>query len=137
MTAKKVQRRSNCPICFGLDIFGDKWTLLVLRDLVFQRKRYFRELLASDEGIASNILSDRLKRLEAHGLVSRIGDPDDARQIVYRLTEKGIDLVPVLVEIAYWSAKHHPHTGAPKSFVKAFERDRQVYIQDIVSNLKN
>src|SRR5262250_2772921 len=106
MNRKLPARRSNCPIACALDFVGDKWTLIVLRDLIMARKRYFQEFLESGEGIASNILASRLKRLEAAGLVTRSADPEQARRVVYTPTAKGLDLVPVLIELIAWSVKH-------------------------------
>ena len=100
--------RSGCPINLMLEVFGDKWTLIIIRDIMFEGKRYFRELLQSEEGIASNILSDRLAMLEKEGIVSKTDDPAHKQKNIYRLTEKGIDLLPVMVEIGGWSVKHKP-----------------------------
>ncbi|WP_420596366.1 winged helix-turn-helix transcriptional regulator [Deinococcus sp.] len=100
--------RSGCPVSLGLDIFGDKWTLLIVRDLMFSGKRHFRELLASDEGISSNILSDRLKMLLTEGIISKSGDPSHAQRVIYRLTEKGVVLLPILLQISEWSYQFRP-----------------------------
>ena len=128
MTDVDDRRRSDCPIAFSLDLLGDRWTLLVLRDLLLKRKRHFREM-AAEEGIATNILADRLRRLEAWGIVRREPDPADRRQAIYRATERGIALTRVLVELAAWGASTDPKTGAPDGFVAAFEADRDAYIQ--------
>lgn len=101
-------RRSSCPLSFALDIFGDRWSLLVLRDLAFGGKRRYCELLRSDEGIATNILAERLERLEAHGILEKSRDPEDGRRRLYSLTSKGKDLIPVLAEIMRWAARHDP-----------------------------
>ena len=116
--------RSSCPINFGLEIFGDQWTLLVLRDLLIQQKRTFREFQASDEGIASNILADRLKRLEACGLITKAPSLNDGRVMLYIPTEAARDLIPVLVEMSFWGATHDPATGAPAAFQAAYNADR-------------
>ncbi|OLV19191.1 winged helix-turn-helix transcriptional regulator [Deinococcus marmoris] len=92
----------------GLDVFGDKWTLLIVRDLMFSGKRHFRELLASEEAISSNILSDRLKMLLAEGIISKAEDPSHAQKVVYRLTEKGVALLPILLQISEWSYQYRP-----------------------------
>jgi DNA-binding HxlR family transcriptional regulator len=136
MIKKNRFRRSSCPISYALDIFGDKWTLLVIRDLIFSRKRYFRDFLASSEKIASNILADRLKTLEASGIVSRRPDPANARKIIYELTEKGRDLIPALVELVRWGAKYDAETGAPKHFIRRIEKDREGLIAEIRSSFK-
>jgi DNA-binding HxlR family transcriptional regulator len=131
MPKKNRFRCSSCPISYALDIFGDKWTLLVIRDLVFSRKQYFREFLASSEKIASNILADRLKTLEASGIVSRRPDPANARKIIYELTEKGKDLIPALLELVRWGAKHDAKTGAPLQFIRRIEKDREGFIAEL------
>ena len=98
--------RSKCPISCSLDLFGDRWTLLVLRDLLFLGKQRFREFLESPEGIASNILTDRLRRLESAGLIDRKPDQNDKRRNLYAATASGRDLAPILTEIANWGAVH-------------------------------
>jgi DNA-binding HxlR family transcriptional regulator len=100
--------RSLCPINLGLEVFGDRWTLLIIRDLMFAGKRHFRELLHSDERIASNILADRLTMLVEQGIVTRSGDPSHKQKAVYSLTEKGISLLPVLAQIGIWSRRYLP-----------------------------
>lgn len=116
--------RSSCPINFGLEIFGDQWSLLVLRDLLIQHKRTFREFQASDEGIASNILAERLKRLELCGLITREASPADRRVMIYSPTDAARDLIPVLVEMSFWGATHDRATGAPAAFKAAYTADR-------------
>jgi DNA-binding HxlR family transcriptional regulator len=122
--------KSGCPISYSLDIFGDRWTLLVLRDLILHGKTRFAEFLSSDEGIASNILSDRLGRLEAQDIIVRERDPDDRRQKLYRVTEKGLSLTPVLLEIAAWGASNDDNTGAPAGYADAFYANRNAYYED-------
>ena len=105
-------KRSACPVTNTLDVLGDKWTLLVIRDL-FLGKRYYREFADSPEGIPTNILADRLKRLELEGLLRR--EPYQERPIryAYSLTPKGEDLLPVLAEIVLWANRHIPGTAKP------------------------
>jgi DNA-binding HxlR family transcriptional regulator len=116
--------RSGCPINFGLEIFGDQWSLLILRDMLIQGKRCFKEFQASDERIASNILTGRLKRLEACGIIARKRSPEDGRQVLYLPTEAGRALLPVLIEMSYWGATHDAETAAPPDFARAYEADR-------------
>jgi DNA-binding HxlR family transcriptional regulator len=123
--------RSHCPIAFSLELLGDRWTLVVLRDLIIVRKRLFRELLDSEERIASNILADRLRRLESWGIVTRRPDPDNARQVIYEPTPKGLDLIPVMVELARWGAIYDPQTAAPRGFVQRAARERDVVVAEI------
>jgi DNA-binding HxlR family transcriptional regulator len=102
--------RSYCPINLGLEIFGDAWSLLVVRDMMFGGKRHFRELLQSDEGISSNILADRLKRLCERGILTKRDDPTHKQKAIYSLTESGIALLPVLLQVGAWSRAHLPET---------------------------
>ncbi len=106
----------------ALETLGDAWSLLIVRDLMFKGRRTFNEFLHAEEGIASNILADRLQRLETNEIVTKRRDPADARRIVYRLTEKGIALAPVLVELVVWSARHE-RTDAPPSVVRQMAAD--------------
>lgn len=129
---KKARRPSGCPIDYALDIFGDRWTLLVVRDLVFGGKCHFNEFSSSPERIASNILAARLKRLEQRGVITRRPDPGNRKQVVYELTEMGIDLVPVLIEIIRWGGGHDRATAAPKAFIDRIKTDRDELIAETV-----
>lgn len=124
-----ASRRSDCPISFALDLFGDRWTLLVVRDLAFKGKHSFSELLASEEGIARNILADRLAKLEAEAFVEKRPHPKDGRRSIYDLTERGLSLVPVLVEMIVWSAHEDPDSPVPEAFIEEAERDREGLIR--------
>ena len=104
-----MKHRSGCPINLSLEALGDKWSLIVVRDITFGGRRRFRELLTqSEEGIASNILADRLKRLMEAGLVSRRDDPTHKQKAIYSLTEKAIELLPVFAQIGAWGTRHLP-----------------------------
>lgn len=107
--------RSTCPISMALELIGDRWTLLVVRDLMFAGKRHFREFLQSEEAVSSNILADRLNSLAENGLVERQGDPTHAQKAIYSLTEKGLDLLPVLIALSAWTQKHEPRTRRPEA----------------------
>ena len=100
--------RSHCAVNLGLEVFGDKWSLIIVRAMMFEGKRHFRELLQSDEKIASNILTDRLVMLEREGIITKEGDPAHKQKIIYSLTQKGIDLLPILVQVVTWSFKYMP-----------------------------
>lgn len=103
--------RSGCPINLTLELLGDRWSLIVLRDVMFGGRRHYRELLnQSEEGIASNVLADRLKRLLANGLLSRVDDPSHKQKGVYSLTEPSIQLVPLLAQMGAWGRRHTPTT---------------------------
>jgi DNA-binding HxlR family transcriptional regulator len=98
--------RSDCPLNYGVEIFGDKWSLLIIRDLMFFGKRSYNEFLQSAEGIATNILGDRLTMLEKEKIIQKKKDPEHKQKIIYHLTQKGIDLLPVIIAIGLWSDQH-------------------------------
>jgi DNA-binding HxlR family transcriptional regulator len=127
--ASKSDRRSGCPISISLEIFGDRWSLLVVRDLMFKGLRTFREFAEAGEGVATNILADRLARLEAAGIIVSAADPHDRRRIVYRLTRKGMELAPVLVEMVLWAARHE-ETEAPAATLRSM-RNRAAFIHGL------
>ncbi|MBX2844443.1 MAG: helix-turn-helix transcriptional regulator [Flammeovirgaceae bacterium] len=102
----KKESRSGCSINLALEVFGDKWTLLIIRDIMLGNKRHFREILKSDEKISTNILTDRLNMLEEQGIITKQSDSSHKQKFIYSLTEKGIDLLPVITSIAHWSLKH-------------------------------
>jgi DNA-binding HxlR family transcriptional regulator len=126
---------SNCPISYALEIFGDRWTLLVLRDLMLRGLTRYRELLDSPEGIATNVLADRLKRLEQRGLISRTQDLNDARQFVYTPTETAIDLVPMLLEMMVWGVKQTGHELAG-DILSRFHSDRDQCISEVQQSIR-
>ncbi len=108
-----VKQRSGCPLNASVEMLGDRWSLLVVRDIMIRGFHTFNEFLHSDEKIASNILTDRLRRLEAHGIIATERDPADGRKLIYSLTAKGIDLAPVLTEMVLWAAKHEQTGNQP------------------------
>ena len=130
------KRRSPCPVTFALDQVGDKWSLLVVRDLMFHGKKTYGEFLESGEGIATNVLADRLKCLETEGLVEKIRDPENKRRYLYSLTGKGLDLAPVLLEMVRWSARYDAHTGTPEEFLDMIENDREGLIEKVRTGMK-
>lgn len=99
--------RSNCALNYGLELFGDKWTLLIVRDLMFYNKRYYNEFLSSPEGISTNILADRLALLEREGFVKKLKDGNLRHKYSYRLSQRGADLLPVVIAISLWSVSHN------------------------------
>ena len=127
--------RSDCPISYALDFFGDKWSLLIIRDMIFDGKRFYKDFLDSKEGMATNILSDRLKKLELHGVVeSKVYEKLKTRK-EYSLTQKGKDLIPVLVEMMVWSASHQDGLALPATFVANAKKDRDKVVAKIMANL--
>ena len=125
----KEPKRSGCPISFSLEIFGDRWSLLILRDIAFRGGRYFQDFLDSGEGIATNVLADRLARLERHGVLEKRPDPDDGRRQRYLLSEAGLDLIPVLVDLTIWGGHHDPGSVFPRARLGRMERDREGAIE--------
>ena len=111
----RQDHRSTCPISTALEFAGDRWTLLVIRDLMFAGKRHFREFLQSEEAISSNVLADRLHSLVESGIVTRRDDPTHAQKAIYSLSEKGLGLLPVLIAMSAWSQKHDPRTRRPEA----------------------
>ncbi len=124
------KRRSDCPVNVSLEILGDRWTLLIVRDLVFSGKAHYRAFLDSPEGIATNILADRLRKLEAAGIVTKSPDPENRSRSLYALTDKGLDLIPLLLELVAWSARHE-ETGTPRKWVVRYMKDRAGLIEEL------
>ncbi len=127
MPKRRTRLRSHCPVNFGLEAFGDRWALLILRDIVFRGKRSYGEFLASEEGFSTNILASRLEHLVAEGILTRADDVRDGRRAVYSLTEKGLDLIPLLFEMVLWSAKYDRQSEAARipGLVELIERDNR------------
>jgi len=126
----KSARRSGCPVSVCLDLFGDRWSLLIVRDLMVRGYRAFREFQTAGEGIATNILADRLEKLERAGIIASQVEQTDGRRVNYRLTEKGIDLAPVLLELLIWGARHE-ETAAPCAFITSMEMDRAGILSEV------
>jgi DNA-binding HxlR family transcriptional regulator len=122
-------RRSGCPLNASVEMLGDRWSLLIIRDMMVRDFRSFHEFLESHEGIATNILADRLRMLRAHGIISNERDPSDARKRIYRLTPKGIDLAPVLTEMVLWAAAHEETGNQP--LVQQMRKDKQKFLSAI------
>ena len=112
MSRGKNTLRSHCPVNFGLEAIGDRWALLIFRDIVFRGKRTYGEFLKSEEGFATNILASRLEHFLEEGILRREPDPSDKRKDIYSLTEKGLDLIPIVFEMVLWSAKYDPRSEA-------------------------
>src|SRR5713226_7864714 len=121
-----TQRRSGCPLNASVEILGDRWSLLIIRDMMLRGSRTYKEFLRSYEGIATNILADRLRKLETHGIITLERDPTDGRQRIYLLTAKGIDLAPVLTERVLWAAAHED-TGN-QALVRQIQKDKEQFL---------
>lgn len=126
------KRDTGCPCTYTLDVIGDRWSVVIIRDM-FQGRSTFSEFLAAEEQIATNVLTDRLRALEANGIITRARDAANKRRVIYSLTEKGADLCPVMLEMVRWGAKYDPDTMARKDILKRLEEDRDGLIADFKS----
>ena len=143
MNKRTLPNKEKCPITFALDIFGDKWSLIVLRDIIFKKKQYYGEFLNSAEKISTNILADRLGKLESEGIITKRRDVQNLSRFIYQLTQKGKDLLPLMLEMIEWSVKYDPQPGvsdniiegAPANLLKRSQEDREALIAEILSKL--
>src|SRR5215470_15103882 len=135
MAGKKPSpdRRSGCPLNASVEMLGDRWSLLIIRDMMVRGYRTFKEFLSSDEHIATNILADRLRRLEEYGIITTQPDPSDGRKLFYLLTPKGMDLAPILTEMVLWAAAHED-TGN-RALVRLIKRDKSKFLAEIRKRL--
>src|ERR1700691_2196336 len=124
-----AKHRSGCPVNISLEVFGDRWSLLIVRDLMVRGFTRFQDFVESGAGIATNILADRLRRLQRSGIVTSERDETDGRRVIYRLTEKGIDLAPVMLELLIWGAQHE-NTGAPPAVIAELAKDRKSVVEE-------
>ena len=122
-------RRSGCPLNASVEMLGDRWSLLIIRDMMLLGYRSFKQFLNSHERIATNILADRLKRLENFGIIASSLDPSDGRKLIYSLTKKGQDLAPVLTEMVLWAAAHE-ETGN-QALVRLMKKDKAKFLGEI------
>jgi len=131
MAGKKPSpdRRSGCPLNASVEMLGDRWSLLIIRDMMVRGYRTFKEFLSSDEHIATNILADRLRRLEDYGIITTQPDPSDGRKLFYLLTAKGMDLAPILTEMVLWAAAHED-TGN-QALVRLIKKDKSQFLAEI------
>jgi DNA-binding HxlR family transcriptional regulator len=130
---QRTDRRSDCPINFALQTFGDAWSLLVIRDLMFTERRTYSDFLGAEEGMATNILANRLVRLRRAGLIARSGRGKGAR---YGLTEKGLDLLPAMLQVIAWSARHDRLTQVPPAFAARIRKAPATVAADLRRKLE-
>jgi DNA-binding HxlR family transcriptional regulator len=123
------KRRSGCPLNASVEMLGDRWSLLIIRDMMLRGFRNYKDFFKSYEGIATNILADRLRKLEAHGIIATERDPLDARKLIYRLTAKGIDLAPVLTEMVLWAAAHERTDN--QALVRLMKKDKKKFLVQV------
>lgn len=131
-----TKKRSDCPISCSLDIWGDKWSLLIIRDLLYAKQCTYGDFLKSDEKIATNILASRLKTLEENSLILKLDHPESKAKVFYKLTEKGIDLLPILIEISLWAEKYSSIPPEQKAMLKEVKKDKEAFIRTKTKELK-
>lgn len=131
-----IKKRSGCPVSSSLDIWGDKWSLLIIRDLMYAKQCTYGDFLKSDEKIATNILASRLETLEATGVITKLEHPDSKAKVLYKLTQKGIDLLPVIIEISLWGEKYFALSANHKAFLKEVKKDKEAYLKTASEKLK-
>lgn len=131
-----IKNRSDCPISCSLDAWGDKWSLLIVRDLMFAKQCTYGDFLKADEKIATNILASRLQTLEENGIITKLEHPDSKAKVLYKLTQKGIDLVPVMIEINLWAEKYFTLPADRKVMLKEIKKDKEVFIRAAMKDLK-
>jgi len=136
---KRTDRKSACPINFFLEVVGDPWSLLILRDIVFSGKHTFKEFLASNERITTSVLAARLADLERHGILAREPHPTDGRRDNYVLTEKGLGLIPVMFDMMEWGTAHDPKSAGHRmqGFFEKLKKQRGPFIRRIVENVRS
>lgn len=132
----KNQRRSDCPVSCSLDVWGDKWSLLIIRDLMFAKECTYGDFLKAEEKIATNILASRLQALEENELIEKLEHPESKAKVLYRLTQKGIDLLPVMLEINVWADKYYAIQKERKAIVKEYKKDKEGFIKSSLKELK-
>lgn len=130
------KKRSDCPLGISLDVFGDKWSLLIIRDMMFGNKCTYNDFLKSEEGIATNILASRLKGLEENGVIEKSEHPDSKAKVLYQLSAKGIDLLPVLMEIYIWAEKYYEMPSDLKATIKEAKKDKDKFAKQVMKELK-
>ncbi len=130
-------KRSDCPISCSLDVWGDKWSLLIIRDLMSAKQCTYGDFLKSPEGIATNILASRLLTLEENGVIEKLSHPDSKAKVLYKLTPKGIDLLPLMIEIGIWSEKYFDIDKVKKAEIKEAKKNKEEYIKAKFKELRS
>ena len=133
----KVKKRSNCPVSCSLGVWGDKWSLLIVRDLLLTKECTYGDFLKSDEKIATNILASRLQSLEENKIIEKLEHPDSKAKVLYRLTRKGIDLLPIIIEINLWAEKYFSIPNDRKAMLKEVKKDKEGFIKSAIKELQS
>ncbi len=132
-----IKKRSDCPISCSLDIWGDKWSLLIVRDLMLAKQCTYGDFLKSDEKIATNILASRLQTLEENEIIIKSNHPDSKAKVLYKLAQKGIDLLPLMIEINLWAEKYYNLPADRKALLREVKKDKEKFIKTAIKDLKN
>ena len=135
MVDKNTKAWSGCPVRFGMSQFGDKWSFLIIRDLMFKGRKYYHEFIEAGEGISTNVLATRLADLESNGIISKSKDPEKGSRFVYTLTEKGIELMPMMLAMMDWAEKYDAETEVPAEFINGLRSNPAKLQQEILDSL--
>ncbi|GGK54317.1 winged helix-turn-helix transcriptional regulator [Amphritea balenae] len=135
MVDKKTKAWSGCPVRFGMSQFGDKWSFLIIRDLMFKGRKYYHEFIEAGEGISTNVLATRLADLESNGIVNKSRDPIKGSRFIYTLTDKGIELMPMMLAMIDWAEKFDPVTEVPEDFINELRDDPKKLQQEIMEKI--
>jgi DNA-binding HxlR family transcriptional regulator len=133
---KNQKKRSDCPVSYSLEAFGDKWSLLIVRDLLMKKECTYGDFVKADEKIATNILAARLISLEENGIILKLEHPESKAKVLYRLTQKGIDLVPVIVEINLWAAKYTDIPECRMELLAEMKNNKEEFIKNSIKESK-
>ncbi|WP_341908397.1 helix-turn-helix domain-containing protein [Fluviicola taffensis] len=131
-----IKKRSDCPISSSLDIWGDKWSLLIVRDLIFSMQCTYGDFLKSEEKIATNILATRLQMLESNGIITKLNHPESKAKVLYQLTQKGIDLLPIMIEIHLWADKYSTIPPERNAIIKELKNNKEAFLKSYTKLLK-
>ena len=126
-----MTRRSHCPIVFALDLIGDKWSLLILRDIILMDKKFYKDFSDSQEGISTNILADRLAKLEKAKIIFKKRDSVDKKRFIYSPTEKGLDLIPMMLAMVLWSGQYDKKTAVQPDVLKRLRKDPKKFAENL------
>ena len=133
---RELNKRSDCPVSNSLDIWGDRWSLLIIRDLMFAKACTYGDFLKSPEGIATNILASRLQVLEESKIIEKLEHPESKAKVLYKLTAKGIDMLPIIIEINLWAEKYFPIPEERRAMLKVVKKDKTGFIKTSMKKKK-
>ncbi len=131
-----MEKRSHCPFVFALDLIGDKWSLIILRDIILMNKKFYKDFSNSGEGISTNILADRLAKLECAKIIFKKRDSVDKKRFIYSPTEKGLDLIPMMLEMVLWSARYDKKSAISADILKLIKKDPDNFMENIKNRFR-